>query len=98
MAKVTKAEGPTKAQLAQKVKELTAQLAFTYAAVDQKLNGAGSALMASGVLVELTALGGRAIVPPFVVLDGLSDDTIAAIRRDLVRSYQTATAQKPKGV
>ena len=45
-------------------------------------------LMASGVIVTLTALGGREIVPPFMVADGLSDDTIAALRRDIAETQK----------
>jgi hypothetical protein len=42
-------------------------------------------------------LGGRQIIPPVVIRDGFSADTLAAIRRDLVRSYESAIAFKPKG-
>lgn len=89
---------PTKADLARKVLELESQLASSYHFAAADLHKAGPALMASGVLVQLTALGGRELTRPFVVLDGLSDVTIAALRADISRSFETATAFKPKSV
>lgn len=94
--KPPKTKGPSKATLARRVLELEAQLASTYHFADATLNKAGSALMASGVLVQLSALGGRELTVPFVIKDGLSDATIAALRADINRSYALATAFKPK--
>lgn len=98
MTKPAKAKGPTKATLARQVLELESQLAFVYHYADATLHKAGSALMASGVLVQLTGLGGRELVRPFVIRDGLSDATIAALKADIVRSYDIATAFKPQPV
>ena len=86
----------TKADLQRKVTELTAQLAHTYHFADAELHKAGDALMASGVLLTMHALGGRQLISPVVIRDGLSADTIAALRRDLVRSYEGAIMFKPK--
>ena len=57
-------------------------------------------MMASGVIVTLTALGGRQIVPPFVITDGLSPDTIQALQHDLaITQMDTIGRNKisPKG-
>ncbi|MEJ5084958.1 hypothetical protein [Brucella pseudogrignonensis] len=84
----------TKADLRRKVTELTAQLASTYHFADAELHKSGG-LMGSGVLLQLTALGGREIINPVVIRDGLSPATIAAIRADIERSFETAIAFKP---
>lgn len=86
----------TKADLERKIIELEAQLAYVYAAVSKDIHKTGDCLTASGVLVRLTALGGREIVKPFVIRDGLSEETINALKKDLQRSYELATLQKPK--
>lgn len=85
----------TRADLQRKVKELEAQLASTYAFAAKDLHKAGDALMASGALLELHALGGRELIRPVLIRDGLSADTIEALRRDIIRSYAGATALKP---
>lgn len=95
--KTPKTKGPNKAALARKVTELEGQLASSYHFADANLHKAGDALMASGVLVTLTALGGREIINPIVIRDGLSPATIAALRADIERSFALATAFKPKG-
>lgn len=87
----------SRGDLLREVTELKAQLASTYHFASAELHRTSKvALMGSGVLVQLTGLGGRDLTCPFVVLDGLSDDTIAALRRDIARSYETAIALKPK--
>lgn len=54
-------------------------------------------LTASGVIITLTALGGREIVGPTLIRDGLSEETVKALRADMVRSYKSAIELKPKG-
>lgn len=98
MTKTTKPKKPTRAELARKVKELEAQLAFTYHNASLTISKAGDSHMASGVLVQLHSLGGKEITPPFVVRDGLSQETINALHADIVRSWEIATMFKPKGV
>lgn len=83
------------AALQRQVRELHAQLASTYYFADKELHKAGEPLFGSGVLVTLHALGGREITPPFMIGDGLSADTIAALRADLQRSYKLATRFSP---
>jgi hypothetical protein len=93
----TRKKQPTRAELLRRNMELEAQLAYVYHFAAATLDKAGDCLKASGVLVQMHALGGRQIIPPVVIRDGFSADTLAAIRRDLVRSYESAIAFKPKG-
>lgn len=81
------ARQPTKAQLAQKLKDMQAQLAASYAAMDKAVQKANDdKFMGSGVIITLTAIGGAQIGVPVMIHDGLSDATIAAIRADIARS------------
>lgn len=89
---------PTRAELERRNKELTAQLASTYHFADANLKQAEfPKLMASGVMIELTALGGRELIHPVVIRGGLSPETIACLREDIARSYIEATEFKPSG-
>lgn len=91
-----KSKKATRAELERKVRELEAQLVHVYHFADKEISKAGTAhIMGGAVIVQLHALGGRAITAPFAIRDGLSDDTIAAIRRDIARSFDTATTFKP---
>jgi len=96
MATPSKPPKKTRALLERQVLELTAQLASTYHFADATIDKCGPALMASGCLVQLTAIGGRELVLPFVVKDGLSPETIAALRADIRRSHELATMFKPR--
>lgn len=81
----SKRHRPTYAQLERQVFELTAGLApvKTHAIMNME-RAAG--LPGSGVVLQLTGIGGREIIPPVMIRDGLSDDTVAALRRDVRRS------------
>lgn len=87
----------TKADLARRVMELEAQLASRAAQASRDIEKAGDSLMASAAVLTITALGGRVIVAPVAIRDGLSAATIAAIKADLARSFDLATLQRPKG-
>jgi len=89
---------PSKSDLKRKIKELTGQLASTYHFADATLDKAGPGLFGSGVLLQLHALGGTKLIEPVVIRDGLSPETIAALRKDIQRSYELATMFKPKAV
>ena len=52
--------------------------------------------MSSGVLLQFTGVGGKELVNPVMIRDGLSDATIAAIKADLQRSFDLSVAFKPK--
>ena len=91
-----KTKKPTYADLARQNMELKAQLAYVYASASKDMQNVGAALMGGGVLVQMHALGGRELIKPVVIRDGLSDATIQAFKADLLRSYELATLQKPK--
>jgi hypothetical protein len=76
--------------------ELKAQLIHVYHFAKSTIDKAGEKyMMGSGVLVQITALGGREISLPFVIKDGLSQETINAIKADLIRTYELSTIFKP---
>jgi hypothetical protein len=56
--------------------------------------GGENDLMGSGVVISMTVIGGRQLCEPFLVRDGLSAETIAAIKTDIQRSYALATMYK----
>ena len=79
----------TYAQLEREVIELRGQLACTYkAGLRDLFKCSNQYFMASGILVTLSALGGRELATPFVVKDGLSCETIDALRGDILRSSE----------
>lgn len=51
----------------------------------------------SGVVVTMHLLSGEVALSPVLILDGLSDATIAALKADFARSYKMAVAFKPSG-
>ena len=52
-------------------------------------------LKGSGVIITMTVLGGRELFAPVMVSGGLSKETIAALKADLVRSYNFCCELKP---
>ena len=72
---------------------------FNLHAADMELPKADTEhLMGSGVIVHLKVLGGRDVTFPFMISDGLSKETIEALRADIRRTYNLKTDFKPKGV
>lgn len=86
----------TVADLRQRVSDLEAQIASRAAFAFDEVEGAGEKLMASAAILEIRALGGRQIVAPVAIRDGLSREAISALKADLRRSYELATSKKPK--
>jgi hypothetical protein len=83
------------AQLEREVKELKAQLSCTYAFANQSIDKTSTDyLMCSGVLLELTGIGGKEFINPVMIKDGLSKTTIAAIKEDIKRSYDLSVMFK----
>lgn len=98
-----KASKATKSQriveLERKLTEAEAQLAHVYHFASANLHKASTEhLMGSGVIITLTVLGGRVICDPVMIRNGLSMETVNALRADMVRSYEDATEFKPAGV
>jgi hypothetical protein len=90
--KTNKQAKKTRAQLERQILELNAQLASSYCYASQEIsNASNDKFHCSGVLLQLTALGGREIIKPVVIVDGLSEATIAAIRADIKRSFDKVT-------
>ena len=84
---MAKAKKPTYAQLERQNAELIAGLNAVHKNALASLKKASTSVrMASGVMLQLTAVGGADIIPPVMIRDGLSDDTIEALKRDVKRS------------
>lgn len=87
------------ADLERKLCEALAGQIHTYQFADAAVGKASTDhLMASGVILTLTALGGREIVAPVLIRNGISKETVEALRADFRRSYAEAAMFKPKGV
>ena len=93
--KTSKPTKKTKAQLKRELVEALAGQAFNYPSAHRDIDKASTQHMInSGVIMTLTACGGREIISPVLLHDGLSDETIAAIKAELKRSYDLATLSK----
>ncbi len=86
------------AELERKLREAEAGQAHVYHFASQTIDKASTnSLMGSGVIITLTVLGGREIFDPVMIRNGLSKETIEALKADFVRSYEDAIEFKPKG-
>lgn len=86
----------TRQEMERKIRELEAQLTHRCHFAARTIDKAGiKSLIGSGVILSLVTLGGREIIEPVCIRDGLSDETIAALKADFVRSYEIATMLKP---
>lgn len=90
---MAKAKQLTREDLARKLREVAAQSTTAHGAAYRAIDKASTQHMgASAVIVHIVALGGRELVEPVAISDGLSADTIAAIKRDIARSYHLSLA------
>ena len=88
----------TRAQLKRQLREALAGQAFVYKSASDGISKASiDHMMGSGVVLTLTALGGREVIIPVMIRDGLSEETIRALQSDIRRSYELATFMKPEG-
>lgn len=78
-----------------RVYELRAQLASTLGAAFDALPKAAEAFHGSAVIVTITAIGGREVVAPVAIRDGLSRASVAALQADCARSFELATLVNP---
>lgn len=84
------------ATLERKNRELEAELAHTFHFAEAGIRQATrERTMGSAVVVTMHYLGGKEVCPPFLLKDGLSDATIAALREDLRYGYAKAVEFKP---
>ena len=87
--KATKPVKKTRAQLQRQIDELTAMLAVVHKSALLGIKKATTdTRMGSGVMVQLTAVGGAEIISPVMVRDGLSPETVAALAADIKRSLE----------
>lgn len=94
-----KVKKPSRAELERKLFEAEATLIHQYHFADSYLAAIKpGSFTGSGVVLQLSAIGGREIFKPVMIKDGLSPETIEAIRADLRRSYELMVEFKPKGV
>lgn len=93
--KTTKPAKKTRQQLEREILEMKASLAASYHFANLEIGKCSSDnFMGSGILLQLSAIGGKELINPVLLRDGLSDETIAAIKRDLKYSYDNATLFK----
>ena len=95
-------EKKTKAQriveLEKKLEDAKAQHIYLYHFASKALDRFSTdKLMGSGVVLSLTLIGGKELFEPVMICNGLSKETIAALKADLVRSFNYATELKPDG-
>jgi hypothetical protein len=94
----TKRSAARIAVLERQLKEALAGQAHTCHFATEALKTVTTAHLAgSGVVLTMTVLGGREVISPTLIRDGLSDQLIAALKADLLRSYELAVMFKPKG-
>ena len=93
-----KKQNITKADLERKLKEALAGQAHVYHFAELEIEKMSvDHLLGSGIILSMQVLGGRKIVESVLIRDGLSKETITAIKADLKRSYELAIMFKPKG-
>ena len=97
-----KTEKKTKAQriaeLEQKLEEAKAHHIYRHHFASKALDKFSTdKLMGSGVVLSLTLVGGKDLFEPVMIRNGLSKETIAALKADLARSFNYATELKPEG-
>lgn len=80
--------------LQRKNTELKAQLASRLSAAFDAMPKANE-LMGSAVILTINGLGGKEIVPPVAIRDGLSLESVAALQRDIAHSFEVATLSNP---
>jgi hypothetical protein len=83
------------AALERKLFEAKAQYAATLGVAFDALPKAATEYHASGVILEISAIGGKAIIPPVMIRDGLSNATVKALQADIARSFELATLVNP---
>jgi len=85
------------ANLQRELMEAKAAHSYLYHFASTEIEKFGtSRCLGSGVILELSALGGKRRIEPVMIKDGLSEETIAAIQADLRRSYESSIELKPK--
>ena len=82
-------------QLELKLAEALASSPTRYNIVYGNLKNANiDKLMGSGVLITVQGIGGKHIIDPVLIRDGLSSETVEAIKNDIKRSYDLSVLYK----
>lgn len=85
-------------ELERKLEEALASQAHMCGSACSEIVKAGpESLLGSGAILTLTALGGRQLIKPVLIRDGLSKESITALQADFARSFDLATLHRPKG-
>ena len=91
-----KTKRKTREELEFEIIALKAQLASTYHFASKQAGDANTKrYMGSAIIVAMKSLSGKEIVMPVAVRDGLSDEFIAAFKKEMARSHEIATLFKP---
>lgn len=77
---------PTYKDLERKLQELEAQCPWNARAALRDIDEAGSKFTASAVILRLTALGGKDVIHPVAIRDGLSKEAIDQLKKDIERT------------
>lgn len=91
------------AELQNKISELQGKLFASEASQLHNLHFASadiqrvcnSKMQGSGIILSIKALNGNDIVKPTMIVNGLSRETILAIKADLTKAYEYTIALKP---
>lgn len=84
------------AESKRRIYELEAQLAKRLGGAFDVLHNAGiEQNMGSGVILSITGIGGKSIVPPVMIRDGISKQSVTALQDDICRSFEIATMVSP---
>lgn len=87
------------AELERQLKETKAALVHNHHFVSMELEKfSTNHCFGSGVVLEVSTLGGKRAIEPILIRDGFSSETIAALQADLTRSYLRTTELRPKGI
>lgn len=85
-----KSQKQTKSQIIQdqqrKIKELEACRIMNKSMAYNALHKFGDACFGSAVIITIECLGGKLKIDPFAISDGLSNETIAALKADIKKS------------
>jgi hypothetical protein len=78
----------TNAQLQRQIIELQAQMRHSHVSALSEINKCGDSLFSSAAVLQITGLGGRVILGPISIANGLSENTIQCIKDDIKLSMQ----------
>lgn len=88
---------PTREQLEMRLREAMAFQVHRLHFASEAIAKCGTDRLAgSGLVMQLTYIGGKEVCEPVGISGGLSPETIAAIQRDLRRSYEHVIEFAPK--